>query len=115
MAQWLGQFSGNTHATKVQDAEALLRHAVAVLRAADSDADRVRKAKIVDRLAMRLSSARLKLMKARIAEATDVQSGAALEKRAHEIASLQRKYARLKDEGLRAILREFGLGEDQKR
>lgn len=109
MAQWLGQFSGHTHETKVQDAEELLRHAVEVFRAADLSPDREKRAKALNRLAERLLTARLKLAKARIAAATDVQSGVALAKRANEIASLERNYAVLYEGGLLAILREFGV------
>ena len=108
MAQWLGQFSGHTHATRVEDAEALLRHAVEVLGTAASSLDREKKAKTVKRLAERLMMARLKLMKARLAEAKDVQSGVALARRAGEIASLEQKYTMMQEGGLDAILREFG-------
>lgn len=109
MAQWLGQFSGHTHETKVEDSEELLRHAVKVFHAVDSNLERAKKAKVVHRLAKRLLTARLKLAKARIAAATDVQSGVALAKRENEIASLERKYAVVCEGGLEAILREFSV------
>jgi hypothetical protein len=108
MAQWMGQFSGHTHETKVEDAQASLRHAVEALRSAGLGPDREKKAKAVHRLAKRLLTARLKLAKARIAAATDTQSGVALAKRANEIVSLERKYAMVREGGLDAILREFG-------
>jgi hypothetical protein len=136
MAQWMGQFSGHTHATRVEDAEASLRHAVEVFRSTGSDPDREQKAKTVNRLAKRLMMARSKLMKARIAAAREVQSLAvpdkrakkiasyndrlvwdakrevALAKKAKEIASLERKYAMTLEAGLDAILREFGAHDD---
>ena len=42
MAQWLGQFSGNTPATAVEDAEGLLRNAASAL-ANEADPDEQRK------------------------------------------------------------------------
>ena len=101
-----------------------------------SDHDREQKAKTVNRLAKRLMMARLKLMKARIAAAREVQSLAApdkrakkiasyndrlvwdakrevaLDKKAKEIASLERKFAMTLEAGLDAILREFGAQDD---
>ena len=74
MAQWLGQFSGHTHATKLEDAETALRHAVAVFRAAGPD-DHGRKSKAVRNLAERLLAARLKLLKARLAALEPVAEG----------------------------------------
>jgi hypothetical protein len=108
MAQWLGQFSGHTHATRVEDAEASLRRAVEAFRAAGSSLDRVERAKAVHRLAKGLLRARLKLAKARLAAATDAQAGVVLARRAQEIAALERKYALLREAGLVAILDEFG-------
>jgi hypothetical protein len=109
MAQWLGQFSGHTHETKVEDAEALLRHAIEVFRAEGSHPDYEKKAKALRRLAQRLLTARLKLVKAQLAAATDVQSGVALAQRAKQIAGLERKYEAMRQKDVVAILREFGL------
>jgi hypothetical protein len=107
MAQWLGQFSGHTHATRVEDAEAALHHAVGVHREAASSLDRDKQSKAVKRLANRLLTARLKLMKARIAAAKVIQTGVTLEKRTNEIAPLELRYAKMREAGLDAILREF--------
>jgi len=68
MAQWLGQFTELTHATKVQDLEASLRVAVESLRLVDSGDSRRKKAKAIYRLATRVMSARLKCLKARSAK-----------------------------------------------
>lgn len=108
MAQRMGQFSGHTHETKVEDAEGSLRRAVEAFRSAGTSPDREKQAKAIHRLAGRLMTARLKSAKARIAAATDAQPGAALSGRAGEIASLERKYAAMCEGGLDAILREFG-------
>ena len=108
MAQWLGQFSGHTHATKVEGAEDLLRHAIEVFRAADSSETGEKKWKAVTRLAEDLLAARLKLLKARISAASDVQSGVALAERAEEIESLKRRESRVRAGGIDAILKEFG-------
>ena len=107
MAQWLGAYSGNTHETKVGDAENLLRHAVAVLKSAGPGSDRERKGKAVARLAKRLLTARLNLANARIAAAEDVQTGVELARRSAEIASLKRREALMRTGGLEAILEEF--------
>lgn len=108
VAQWLGAFTGNTHETRVGDAEDLLLHAVEVLKSSGSGPYRERRAKSVARLAKRLLAARLKLAKARIAAAEDVQTGVELARRSEEIASLKRREALVRQGGLEAILKEFG-------
>jgi hypothetical protein len=107
MAQWLGQFSGHTHATRVDDAEAALHHAVAVfLRATGSDKQRERKASSVRNLAARLLSARLKLMNARIADLQPVAEES--ENRIGGLEALQQRITKAKAEGVNGILAEFG-------
>jgi hypothetical protein len=64
MAQWRGQFTGLTHETKLADAEATLRTAVAAFRAA-APAKSKAKAKAVRQLAEQVLRLRLKLLKAR--------------------------------------------------
>jgi hypothetical protein len=107
MAQWLGQFSGDTHATRVEDAEAALHHTVVVFRAASSDEDRKRKAKSVRNLASRLLSARLKLLKARVAALKPVAENA--KGQSCGIESLQQREAKMRAEGLNGIFIEFGV------
>lgn len=63
MAQWLGQFSGLTHGTKLADAEATLRVAVDAFHRAEP-ADRAKKATAVRHLGDRVLNLRLKLLKA---------------------------------------------------
>jgi hypothetical protein len=108
MAQWLGQFSGHTHATKVRDAEDALRHAVAVFRAAGSN-DRRRKAKAVRNLAERLLTARLKLLRARLAALEAAAEGR--EPNADGIKTLRAREVRTRGEGVGGILTEFGALE----
>ncbi len=64
VAQWIGQFTGLSHCTKLADAEATLRTAVATFRAANP-AESTTKAKAVRRLAARVLNLRVKLLKAR--------------------------------------------------
>jgi hypothetical protein len=105
VAQWLRQFSGHTHATKVEDAEAGLRNAVAVFRAANAG-DRGRKAKSLRSLAEGLLSARLKLLKARIAALDPVAEGR--EENADGIEALRAREAETRADGVDGILAEFG-------
>lgn len=86
MAQWMGQYSGKSHATKVADLEAALRVAIAAMRKAALGADYDRKRVAVEKLAARLLSARVKLYKDR--------------KSSKKIAG-----------GVEAILKEFGVPE----
>jgi len=101
MAQWRNQFTGNTHTTKVRDAESALRNAVMAFHAASSSDRREQKAKTVRNLAKRLLSARLRLLKSRLVAAKPVQTESNLE-------SLRRREARTSEKGLDGILVEFG-------
>lgn len=106
MAQWLGQFSGHTHATRVEETEVALRHTVAVFCAAVSRKAQVTKAKAVRMLANRLLSARLRLLKAQIAKREPGSVEA--EKQSGGSESLRQREAKLRAEGLLGILVEFG-------
>jgi hypothetical protein len=108
IAQWLGQFSGHTHATKVADAEDALRHAVAVFRVA-GPGDWGRMAKSVRNLAERLLTARLKLLKARLASLEPAAEGR--EQNTEAIESLRVREVRARAEGVGGILAEFGALE----
>ena len=65
MAQWMGQYSGESHATKVADLEAALRVAIAAMQKAATGAGYDRKRVAVEKLAARLLGARVKLYKDR--------------------------------------------------
>src|SRR5438094_10088260 len=99
MAQWLGQFSGNTHATKVQDLEATLRDAVVVFHKARSCKARRVKANAVQNLAKKLLAARLRLFKARIVAKTAVTVEEA-ESPSNAVESLRKREAKARAEGL---------------
>lgn len=72
MAQWNGQYTGNSHLTKVEDLEATLRHAVTIFREASSSAESDTKGKAVRKLAEKLLSARLKFLRAKLYDAEPV-------------------------------------------
>ena len=108
MAQWNGQFTGNTHLTKVQDLEQSLRRAVIVFREADSSAERLTKEKRVQKLTVKLLTARLKLLKAQLYEAEPVISDDLSEK-TKRIETLREQEAKVRAEGVKEILIEFGV------
>lgn len=106
MAQWLGQFGGNTHRTAVFDAEELLRHAV-VACARAARVDKPKKAKAVRRLAKRLLAVRTGFLKAQLGAATSPALEDVLAQRASEIARLELALAQLTSAGIEQILEEF--------
>lgn len=107
MAQWMGQFSGLTHETKVHDIEASLRQAAGTLAAATA-ADKERKAKGVLQLAERLLACRRKAIHARISALVvpETQPDGA-----QGVASLREREQKLQSDGVDGILDEFGVAE----
>jgi hypothetical protein len=105
MAQWIGQFSGRTHETKVQEVEDALRLAIQSYRTA-SDAEHANKLKAIRHLADRLLGARLKALRARISTLTEPGS-----KRldATNAAQLRTREQELQAQGVDDVLREFGI------
>ena len=108
MAQWLGQFSGVTHLSKVQDAEALLARAVAVLHSLALGPTRDQKAKAAERLGRKLLAARLKRFKSRLVVVRDAQGGRATAHDASELNLSVRQLENARIGGLAAIRAEFG-------
>lgn len=100
MAQWLGQFTGLTHEGKVKDLETSLRRAVEAFRAAPAE-DRPKKAKAVRKLAERLLSARLRVLRARMAVAPPPEHD-------ERSAKLRAREAKLGEDGVTGILAELG-------
>src|SRR5688572_7049739 len=103
MAQWLGQFSGNTHLSKVKDREVQLQHSVEILKSKQSQPERDQYRKTVLRFADQLLNARVRARKALIA-AIDPRNVEAVEKAQGELAKMS-------TEGVAKILREFGADD----
>jgi hypothetical protein len=101
MAQWQGQYSGHTHATKIADAESLLRAAVAKYNAITDEEMRRKKAKAIRGLAKRVLVARRHPLRDK------TESDAALGRRGRARLELEQ----LEAGGVRAILEEFGYRE----
>ena len=110
MAQWWGQYSGNSHQTKVDDLEEILQHAVIVFHNSDSDLERNSKKKNLCKLAKKLYNARLKLLRAKLDEAQPVIEGD-LETQSSRIEALRTQEAKVKSEGINGIFVEFGIKE----
>lgn len=109
MAQWTGQFSGNTHATRVADIEASLRLAVAALRHAEGSDAVDAKGTAVHRLAARLWSARLRMARARLAGVSPLtlqQSKVEV-----DVAASNSRNTRVRADGIAGILAEFGVAD----
>ena len=100
MAQWAGGYSGNTHASRVQDTETILREAITALRGASAPSVRT-KAKTVQQLARKLLLARVRLMKARLAA---LPGGTPASRRR---LALQERLASTQARGVTGILGEF--------
>ncbi len=99
MAQWMHQFSGSSHATKVAGLENALRVAVAAQYGAQSAAERDKKKAAVSKLATRLLAARLRLYRSRLSD---------MEPRGHAHGGLTAREAEARAGGVAAILKEFG-------
>ena len=99
MAQWSGQFTGNTHLSKVHDRESQLRRAVEAYRKCEAEPNRDARAQTVLRLAERLLAARVKAKRAQIT---------ALDPRdTEQREQAERKLQQTMDAGLRRVLDEF--------
>ena len=109
MAQWNGQYTGNTHGTKVADFESVLKNAVKVFKASSEEL-RSSKASAVRKLAGKVLTARLKMIKAKINELAPVES-AKQEERRVQIEHLQASEAKIASDGIDGVLREFGASE----
>ncbi len=110
MAQWNGQYTGNTHATKVQDNEEILRNAVIVFSEANSTEEKTAKGKIIYKLADKLLAVRLKFLRAKLYEAEPVIEEKVSEQNI-QIEHLQQQIEKVRAEGVNGILTEFGVQE----
>lgn len=97
MAQWMGQYSGKTHGSRVRDLEDQLQHAVDVLRDVRTEAKRAQQQKKLTRMAERLLSARIRARKANALTNPD---------------AVDNRLAAMIDGGVEAILSEFKIASD---
>jgi hypothetical protein len=102
MAQWMHQFSGKSHSTKVAGLETSLRVAVAAQHRAQPGAEWEKKAAAVATLAARLLAARLRLYRARLSD---------MKPRGLANTGLIAREAEAQAGGVAAILAEFGALE----
>ena len=101
MAQWLGQFTGHTHATKVADREEMLRAAIA--RCSTAGSEEATPPNLVP-LARRVIEARLKCMRAQLSDLREPRPGALPQK---QIDRLEQQIRELESGDIAAILMEF--------
>jgi CRP-like cAMP-binding protein len=110
VAQWAGQFSGRTHATRVRDVEEALKLAVVAFREALGE-DRAQKAKNIRNLAKRLLSARLRLLRSRIERASEPRMTGQPSAWADGVDALRAKESKTRLDGVNGVLAEFGVRE----
>ena len=108
MAQWNGQYTENSHATKVQDYEDVLRNAVKTFLETNSTEEKIVKEKAIHKLAERLLTARLKFLKAKLNDAEPVIEEKASKQKV-QIEHLQQQIEKVRLEGINGILMEFGF------
>jgi hypothetical protein len=123
MAQWLGQYTGKTHATRVADAEVALRRAADVLCEELTADERLQKALAVRGLAERVVALRLRMIRARIValcaddrfdtggRSSDWETARDMPRRgpAESISSLRAREELVREGGVEMVLREFGV------
>ena len=109
MAQWIGQFSGRTHESRVADAEVTLRHAIDSLSASGPETIAHARKSVLN-LAEKLLSARMRQRKARLSQQRE-RLGAPNEPDAQVLASMERSIAETHRAGVAAILKEFNVRE----
>ncbi len=99
MAQWMGQFSGETHKTKIEDRKAQLRQAIEVYRSTAGEEERRSQEKKVIRFAENLHQARLKGAKAVWAawDPCDTEG----------LGRMLRKMEVLEQQSIESVLKEF--------
>jgi len=105
MAQWVKQYRGLTHETKVEDIENSLRQAVETLKALP-EAERPEKLRAIQRLAERLLATRLKALRARSSALTEPGRKSLDDE---QTARLRARRQGLQAQGVDGILNEFGL------
>ena len=109
MAQWIGQFSGRTHESRVVDAEVTLRHAIGTLSTSGPETISQARRNVL-KLAEKLLSTRIRQRKARLSQQRE-RLGAPNEADAQVLASMERGIAELQRAGFGTILKEFDVAE----
>ena len=107
MAQWGGGYSGNTHATRVADAERALKQAITVLRASPGGAPAGQGREKVAKMANRLLAARVHMLKARLVALRDASAQDRMSPA--QLTDLETRLEALQEQGVAGILTEFGL------
>jgi hypothetical protein len=108
MAQWAWQFSGLSHATKVDDYEAMLAHAIEIYKAAPDEEQKLKKARSTKKLASKVLNARLKMIRAKRYDTEPVKSEDWTKAR-KQVENLTEMETVLTSEGVDGILRELGF------
>jgi hypothetical protein len=108
VAQWLGQFTGRTHETRVQDGEDALKRAIQALRDVSAPHEVPKKTKNVRHLATRLLQARIRVLRARIARASEPRMTGQPSGWADGVDLLRAQEGATRVGGVHAILVEFG-------
>ena len=101
MAQWMGQFSGHTHLTRIQDREMQLRHAIETYRSSARQSEQGACWQKIIKFSDKLLNARIKALKAQIAS---------LDPRDEKTRkSIESKIEGISTAGINLILHEFGI------
>lgn len=108
MAQWNGQYTGNTHQTKVVDLVKMFKNSIAAFRNADSDVELKSKKKNLFKLAEKLLNARLKLLNAKLYDVNPVIEDK-VEIQSSHLENLRRQLEKVESEGVNGIFVEFGV------
>lgn len=105
MAQWMGQFTGRTHESKIKDIEETLSIAIEALKVGDKE-NLLQKQKSVIRLCERLLYARLKTLNARISKLSETQS---LDNDFKKTQNLIKREKEMREKGVNGIFVEFKI------
>ena len=108
MAQWIGQFSGRTHESRIADVEATLRRAIESLAAAGADSSAHERKNVLN-LAEKLLAARTRQHKARLSQKRERATAESPAENALALVRLEQSVAEMKVAGISAILKEFGV------
>jgi len=105
MAQWMGQFTGRTHESKVKELERTLEKAIEALKEASSDNFNAKR-KSVLKVSARLLAARHKAIKARISKISETRS---LENDSSKTRNLIQREKEINTNGVEMILKEYEI------